>query len=60
MKWTEGAYFSAWMNMLGNDWRLTALHSGTDEEVMKALADLREEYRKVQEQENMHNAEERS
>jgi hypothetical protein len=53
MKWTEGAYFAAWMNMLGNDWRLTALHSGTEAEALKAMHELRDEYRKMQEQENM-------
>lgn len=53
MKWTEGAYFAAWMNMLGNDWRLTALESGTEAEAIKALLELRDEYRKMKELENM-------
>ena len=60
MKWTEGAYFAAWLNMLGNDERVDALYCGVQSEALKALNDLRNEYNKFREHEMMNNTQERA
>lgn len=60
MKWSEGAYFAAWLNMLGNDERIDALHSGNIASATLALLKLRIEYEKFREHEQMNNYQERT
>lgn len=60
MKWSEGSYFAAWLNMLGNDERIDALHSGNIASAVMALIKLRNEYELFRQHEQMNNFQERT